>query len=107
MLLGDAVELVGPQQIGWTILLSLAFLCLAAGLTLLPMALRATKQPGVVAGTAIAVIGSVAGASLQALFRARAVLFEAGQSDAVAVLDASAQVTPTTLAPPCSFRLGC
>ena len=104
LLAGDIVQAVNRDGVAWTILLAIAFLLLAPGLTLVPSTMPRRTAP--VVGAALAVAGAIAGASMQVLFRVNAVLRGAGQSDAVAALGESTLLTATTLVPGILFPLG-
>ena len=105
LLAGDVLQLL-RVPFAWTVLLALAFVLLAAGLLVVPQTLGALDRPTIVAGSLTAFVGAVAGAAMQGLFRAWAVLESAGHSAAVTLLQGHAGIRWTTLFPGLLFPLG-
>ena len=105
LLLGDTLHLAS-KGFAWTVVLALAFTAFAAGLLLLPGAL--TGSPGwlLLAGATVAFIGSVAGVSMQTLFRVREVLDQSTQPQALDILGRHSGIRFTTLVPGILFPLG-
>jgi len=106
LLLGGDVAQVLQGGFLWTILLWLAFVCMGAGLLLLPAALSLNRHPLVMAGVACAFVGCFAGASMQVFFRVREVLQGADQKAAVDLLQGHKLLTLSTLVPGILFPLG-
>jgi hypothetical protein len=104
LLAGDLTQMLRPEGVAWTVLLAIAFVCFAPGLTLIPVGV--VSRNATIIGAALAVIGAVAGAAMQVLFRVQAVLRDAGQADALAALSTSEILTMTTLIPGILFPLG-
>jgi len=88
------------------VVLGLAFAAFAAGLLELRHTLGTRPDGLLTTGIVLAFLGAVAGASMQALFRARQVLDQAFQTEALAVLRDHRGITLTTLAPGILFPAG-
>ena len=104
LLAGDIVQLLRPGSFTFTVLLAIAFVCLAPGLTLIPTGVN--NRNATIIGAGLAVIGAIAGASMQALFRVQWALRGAHQNDALLVLDATPHIAVTTLMPGILFPIG-
>lgn len=105
LLIGDVFQLA-TQGMAWTVFLALAFTAFAAGLLLLPGSLYTPSNRIIQTGAALAFIGSVAGASMQAMFRAWEVLEHASAPEALKTLQDNSGITLTTLAPGILFPIG-
>ena len=104
LLAGDITQMLRPGGIAFTVLLAIAFVCFAPGLTLIPVGV--VSRNATIIGAALAVIGAVAGAAMQVLFRVQAVLRDAGQADALSALASSEILTVSTLIPGILFPIG-
>lgn len=105
LIAGDLLQLANAG-LAWTALLALAFTAFAAGLLLLPEVLAARAEPLMVVGSIVAFLGSIAGASMQAMFRVQEVLQQTSQDEALRALENHRGLTLTTLAPGLLFPLG-
>jgi uncharacterized membrane protein len=105
LLIGDSLQVL-DSMFAWTVVLAISFVLFAAGLLLLPLSTNTQRRALVVAGSLCAFLGAIAGASMQSLFRAWAVLKEAGHSESLNLLQAHAGIRFTTLVPGVLFPLG-
>jgi hypothetical protein len=105
LLAGDTVQVL-ERAFAFTVVLAAAHVLFAAGLLLLPSALGAELRPLVVASSLCAFVGAMAGAAMQALFRAWSVLDAAGNTTAIEQLQASIPLRLTTMVPGILFPLG-
>lgn len=106
LLLGGDLVQVFRGGFLWTILLSLAFVCFAAGLLLLPFGFSLKRHPLVITGVACAFVGCFAGASMQVLFRTWEVLQTANQTSAAELLRTDSALNFSTLVPGIFFPVG-
>ena len=106
LLAGDILQLLNPGGIGWTILLAISFLLFIAGLPYVTALLLITPAAFRRAILFCLLIGAVAGASMQALFRAVGILNEAGERRAGDILMANPSISLSTMVPGIFFPLG-
>ena len=106
LLAGDTLQLAATG-FAWTVFLVIAFAAFAAGLLLLPPAFAPQGgAAGLQIGSALAFVGSMAGASMQSMFRAWEVLEQSSQAQAVAALRNHRGIFLTTFVPGLLFPLG-
>jgi uncharacterized membrane protein YgdD (TMEM256/DUF423 family) len=107
----DAMQLTGRFDFAWTVVMWAAFVCFVPAVFALAAMARQGAPGLAVAGGVLALVGAMAGAAMQALFRAIAVLqgaaIDPGARDAaLRALNESAPLTVTTLVPGIFFPLG-
>ncbi len=106
LLAGDILQILKGFDFELTLLLWISFVLFLPALGLLTYRALAAGQALAWAAGAFALIGTVAGASMQVLFRVIAVLNEAGAGAGVEVLENSGKLAQTTLMPGIFFPLG-
>ena len=106
LLAGDIIQIGQGLRVSWTILLSLAFLLFVpATLGLMFLSFSGGEKLAILGGAAT-LIGCMAGASMQVLFRVVAIL-RAGDGDpAIALLRENKLLVLTTQAPGIFFPVG-
>ncbi len=106
LLVGDCVALWNSRSISWTVLLWLSFVCFVPALVGLVIALGRSRPLLAAIGGVIVLIGTMAGAGMQAYFRTTIVLQNGGQDAALAFLRTQAVLPLTTQAPGIGFPIG-
>lgn len=106
LLLGDALQELSPDTIHWTICLSISFLLFIGGLPAIRSLMGQTGSILRLLVICILLIGALAGASMQVLFRANILLREAYATEAVGILSQSFALTLSTLVPGIFYPLG-
>ena len=106
LLAGDLFHLARSGSVLWTILLWLAFVLFLPALAGLVIAIHVRSPAIAIAGGIFALIGTLAGASMQSFFRALIVLRSASYGDAATFLASHSMIAPTILAPGIFFPIG-
>ena len=106
LLAGDAAQLINPDRLLWTVLLWVAFVLFVPAVIGLEAVIHRRAPILALTGGALALIGAIAGATMQAFFRAVIVLRNGGLSDAVTTLRQESAIALTTLMPGIFFPVG-
>ena len=106
LLAGDCLALLSPYSICWTVFLWLLFVCFVPALVGLVVALSRTQPLLAATGGVIVLIGTMAGASMQAYFRTGILLQNGGHEAAIAFLRTQSVLPLTTQVPGICFPVG-
>lgn len=106
LLIGDTIAVMNFASISWTLLLWLSFVCFIPALAALTIAVqRRTPALGLIGGIVV-LIGTMAGAGMQAYFRTGILLQQNGHESAVEFLRTQSTMLLTTQVPGIAFPLG-
>lgn len=106
LLIGDTIAVINFLSISWTLLLWLSFLCFIPALAGLAIAVQQRAPLLGLVGGMVVLIGTMAGAGMQAYFRAGILLQQGGQDNAVAFLRTQSVMPLTTQVPGIAFPVG-
>ena len=106
LLAGDCVAIANMNSIWWTVLLWLSFVCFIPALGGVVVALARSKPVLAAVAGVVVLIGTMAGAGMQAYFRTGIMLENAGQDAAVAFLRTQRVMLLTSQVPGICFPIG-
>ena len=106
LLAGDCIAIWNFHSISWTLLLWLSFVCFIPALAGLVVAVSRSAPLLAAVGGVVVLIGTMAGAGMQAYFRTGIVLQNGGQEAALAFLRTQSVMPLTTQAPGIGFPVG-
>jgi hypothetical protein len=106
LLIGDTIAVINFRSISWTLLLWLSFLCFVPALAGLAIAVQQRAPLLGLIGGIVVLIGTMAGAGMQACFRTFILLQHGGQDSAVAFLRTQSVMPITTQMPGLGFPVG-
>lgn len=106
LIAGDTAQLVNSSSVVWTVLLWFAFLFFVPAIIGLAVRLGAAAPRLSFTGGTVALVGTLAGATMQGLFRAIAVLETGGHAEAARFLGTQPVLAFTTLMPGIFFPIG-
>lgn len=106
LLVGDCLAIANMNSIWWTLLLWLSFVCFIPALVALVVAVSRSTPVLAAVGGVVVLIGTMAGAGMQAYFRAGIVLEHAGHEAAVAFLRTQRVMLLTSQVPGICFPIG-
>ena len=106
LLVGDCIAIRNFNSIWWTLLLWLSFVCFIPALVAVVVALSRSRPVLAAVGGVIVLIGTMAGAGMQAYFRTSIVLQNGGQDAAISFLWTQSIMLLTTQVPGICFPIG-
>ena len=106
LLLGDVLQIIDPHTVYWTICLTISFLLFIGGIPAINSLMDPTPVIFRLLVSSSLLVGALAGASMQVLFRANILLQDANATEAVAVLSQSSIMAFTTLVPGIFYPVG-
>ncbi len=106
LLVGDCIAIWSFNSISWTVLLWLSFVCFVPPLVGLVIAVSRSRPLLAAVAGVVVLIGTMAGAGMQAYFRTAIALQNGGQDAALAFLRTQAVMPLTTQAPGIGFPMG-
>ena len=106
LLAGDIAQVINRDTVVWTVLLWVAFILFVPAVIGLEAIIHRRAPVLAITGGALALIGAIAGATMQALFRAQIVLRNGGLAEAETFLGRQPAITLTTLMPGILFPVG-
>jgi hypothetical protein len=106
LLIGDTIAVTNFLNISWTLLLWLSFLCFIPALAGLAIAVQQRAPLLGLIGGIVVLIGTMAGAGMQAYFRTFILLQLGGQDSAIAFLRTQSVMPLTTQVPGIAFPVG-
>ena len=106
LLVGDCLAIANMNSIWWTLLLWLSFVCFIPALAGLVVALSRAKPVLAAVSGVVVLIGTMAGAGMQAYFRTGIVLENGGHEAAVAFLRTQRVMLLTSQVPGICFPIG-
>lgn len=106
LLVGDCLAIANMNSIWWTLLLWLSFACFVPALAGTVVALSRSKPVLAAVAGVVVLIGTMAGAGMQAYFRTGIVLENAGHEAAVSFLRSQRVMLLTSQVPGICFPIG-
>jgi hypothetical protein len=106
LLVGDCIAIWNSRSVWWTLLLWLSFACFVPASAAVVVALSRSRPVLAAVGGVIVLIGTMAGAGMQAYFRTSIVLQNGGQDAAIAFLRTQSIMLVTTQVPGICFPIG-
>lgn len=106
LLLGDVIQISNRDNVAWTVCLAISFLLFVGGIPAINLLLaNSTKSLRLIINVFL-LIGAMAGASMQVLFRSTIILENEKFSDAAQVLSNNPLLAFTTMVPGIFFPIG-
>ncbi len=106
LLAGDILQVVNHDNILWTICLAISFVLFAGGIPAVNSLICDTNKRLRLLIIILLLIGAIAGASMQVLFRTLIILRNANFTDAIETLSNNTALSVTTMVPGIFFPLG-
>lgn len=106
LLLGDILQIINHDSILWTVCLAISFLLFIGGIPFINSLLYASNKILALVINIFLLIGAVAGASMQVLFRTIIILRNEKLSDAIEILSKHLSLQLTTMVPGIFYPLG-
>ena len=106
LLLGDVLQVIDHDALHWTICLAISFLLFIGGIPAINSLMGQTSVMFRVLINCSLLIGALAGASMQVLFRTNIILKKANATEAIEALSQSSALALSTMVPGIFYPIG-